>query len=548
MLMPRMGTARPPSRWAAWMRVPSPPSTTTRSESRPTAASSRRTSTPLARRKRSTWRAVSEASAEVFFGRCRPGAAPSRGGIPFAAIYIVPAPMDLFDHAARPGRRLEAARRAAAPAPPRRVRRPGAPARPRQRAAPRHRGRPGALAHALGPPGHREDHAGPHRRRARPAPPSRPFSAVLGGREGAPGDRGRGRRAAPPPPASAPSSSSTRSTASTRPSRTPSAPRRGGHHHAHRRHHREPVASRSTPRSSRAAGGDPARASRTRSSGAVLDRGGGLAARARRRRHGRRRGPRPSSPARPRRRAAGAHRARVGRRAVAWPGARRSRPPTPRRRCSTSRSSTTRRGEEHYNVVSAPSSSRCAARTPTRRSTGWRGCSRPGEDPRFIVRRMVIFASEDVGNADPRALQVATAALQALELVGLPRGRCSPSPRPSPTWPSPPSRTRVITTYATARRLVLRAGPPPRAAPPAQRAHAAHEVDGLRRRLPLPARLRGHFVPEEYLPGGAARRALLRALRQRGREGALRADRAPARGREGRPRRPGRYAGYLPVT
>ncbi len=43
-----------------------------------------------------------------------------------------------------------------------------------------------------------------------------------------------------------------------------------------------------------------------------------------------------------------------------------------------------------------------------------------GEDPRFIVRRMVILASEDVGNADPGALTVAAAAAQAVEHVGLP--------------------------------------------------------------------------------------------------------------------------------
>jgi putative ATPase len=46
-----------------------------------------------------------------------------------------------------------------------------------------------------------------------------------------------------------------------------------------------------------------------------------------------------------------------------------------------------------------------------------------GEDPRFIARRMAIFASEDVGNADPRALQVAVAAAHALELVGLPEAQ-----------------------------------------------------------------------------------------------------------------------------
>jgi putative ATPase len=46
-----------------------------------------------------------------------------------------------------------------------------------------------------------------------------------------------------------------------------------------------------------------------------------------------------------------------------------------------------------------------------------------GEDPRFIVRRMVILASEDIGNADPAALSVATAAAQAVEHVGLPEAR-----------------------------------------------------------------------------------------------------------------------------
>jgi putative ATPase len=46
-----------------------------------------------------------------------------------------------------------------------------------------------------------------------------------------------------------------------------------------------------------------------------------------------------------------------------------------------------------------------------------------GEDPRFIVRRMVIFASEDIGNADPAALGVAVAAAQAVEHVGLPEAK-----------------------------------------------------------------------------------------------------------------------------
>ncbi len=46
-----------------------------------------------------------------------------------------------------------------------------------------------------------------------------------------------------------------------------------------------------------------------------------------------------------------------------------------------------------------------------------------GENPRFIFRRMLIFAAEDIGLADPRALQIATAAAQGFEYVGMPEGR-----------------------------------------------------------------------------------------------------------------------------
>jgi putative ATPase len=46
-----------------------------------------------------------------------------------------------------------------------------------------------------------------------------------------------------------------------------------------------------------------------------------------------------------------------------------------------------------------------------------------GEDPLFIARRMVIFASEDVGNADPRGLQLALNAQQAVDFIGMPEAR-----------------------------------------------------------------------------------------------------------------------------
>jgi putative ATPase len=79
-------------------------------------------------------------------------------------------------------------------------------------------------------------------------------------------------------------------------------------------------------------------------------------------------------------------------------------------------------GEEHYNVISAFIKSMRGSDPDA--ALYW--CARmieAGEDPIFILRRMVVFASEDVGNADPRGLQMAVSALQAFQLVGMPEGR-----------------------------------------------------------------------------------------------------------------------------
>ncbi len=79
-------------------------------------------------------------------------------------------------------------------------------------------------------------------------------------------------------------------------------------------------------------------------------------------------------------------------------------------------------GEEHYNVISAFIKSMRGSE-PDGALYWLARMLEAGEDPLFILRRMVILASEDIGNADPRALQVAVAALQAFQLVGLPEGR-----------------------------------------------------------------------------------------------------------------------------
>jgi putative ATPase len=81
-----------------------------------------------------------------------------------------------------------------------------------------------------------------------------------------------------------------------------------------------------------------------------------------------------------------------------------------------------RQGEEHYNVISAFIKSMRGS-DPDAALYYLVRMLEAGEDPLFIARRMVIFAAEDVGNADPRALQVAISVKDAVHFVGLPEGR-----------------------------------------------------------------------------------------------------------------------------
>ena len=92
------------------------------------------------------------------------------------------------------------------------------------------------------------------------------------------------------------------------------------------------------------------------------------------------------------------------------------------KRCRKSRCNTTRAGEEHYNVISAFIKSMRGS-DPDAALYWMMRMLEAGEEPLFIARRMVIFAAEDIGNADPRALQVAIAAKDAVHFVGLPEGR-----------------------------------------------------------------------------------------------------------------------------
>ncbi len=78
-------------------------------------------------------------------------------------------------------------------------------------------------------------------------------------------------------------------------------------------------------------------------------------------------------------------------------------------------------GEEHYNVISAFIKSMRGS-DPDAALYYLARMLEAGEDPLFIIRRMVIFASEDIGNADPQALSLAVATKDAFHFTGLPEG------------------------------------------------------------------------------------------------------------------------------
>ncbi|MDR1990029.1 MAG: replication-associated recombination protein A [Acidobacteriaceae bacterium] len=78
-------------------------------------------------------------------------------------------------------------------------------------------------------------------------------------------------------------------------------------------------------------------------------------------------------------------------------------------------------GEEHYNLISALHKS--MRNSDPDASVYWLArMVEAGEDPLYIARRLVRFASEDIGNADPQALMVAVAAKDAVHFIGLPEG------------------------------------------------------------------------------------------------------------------------------
>ena len=107
-----------------------------------------------------------------------------------------------------------------------------------------------------------------------------------------------------------------------------------------------------------------------------------------------------------------------------------------------------------------------------------------GEDPRFVLRRLVVIASEDVGNADPQALPLAIAARDAYEFLGQPEGEIAIGQLVAYLGAAPKSNRSHVAfkkAKAAARETGSLMPPPPRH----ERAHKAYEIARLQRRLCL---------------------------------------------------------------
>jgi putative ATPase len=118
-----------------------------------------------------------------------------------------------------------------------------------------------------------------------------------------------------------------------------------------------------------------------------------------------------------------------------------------------------------------------------------------GEDPRFIVRRMVVLASEDVGNADPHALGVATAAAAAVEHVGMPEAQFALAQAAIYLSLAPKSDAAKRSVWA-AREWVREHGA---ALPPAHLRSSTRSDGGYEN----PHRRPGHLSPQELMPDAA---------------------------------------------
>ncbi|MBI3330304.1 MAG: replication-associated recombination protein A [Nitrospinae bacterium] len=155
-------------------------------------------------------------------------------------------------------------------------------------------------------------------------------------------------------------------------------------------------------------------------------------------------------------------------------------------------------GEEHYNLISALHKSMRGSDPDA--ALYWLGrMLEAGEDPLYIVRRMIRFASEDIGNADPQALVVAVAAMQAVHFLGMPEGNLALA-QTAVYLATAPKSNALYTGYARVQEDIQRTQALP--VPLHLRNAPTSLMKGLGygRDYKYPHDYPGHHVEETYLP------------------------------------------------
>jgi putative ATPase len=155
-------------------------------------------------------------------------------------------------------------------------------------------------------------------------------------------------------------------------------------------------------------------------------------------------------------------------------------------------------GDEHYMVVSAFIKSMRGS-DPDAAVYWMARMLEAGEDPMFVLRRMVIFAAEDIGNADPNALRVAMAATDAVRFVGLPEGHL-PMTQAALYLAVAPKSNSSLTTYAAAKRDVDDFGSLPVPMHLRNASTALAKSLGFGQGYQYPHNFEGQYVIENYLP------------------------------------------------
>ena len=157
-----------------------------------------------------------------------------------------------------------------------------------------------------------------------------------------------------------------------------------------------------------------------------------------------------------------------------------------------------RAGDGHYDTVSAFIKS-LRGNDPDAALYWLAAMIAAGEDPKFIARRLIISASEDVGNADPRALQVAVAAGQALEWIGLPEAQYALA-QATVFIASSPKSDSVGRAYGAALADVMRLGSLPVPMHLRTAGDRRMKAHGIGVGYKFPHDFEGDDVDQQYLP------------------------------------------------